>query len=59
MALGVLARGLSLEKEKVAAAFAELGIAPSARAEEIPFELWRGLARSLGTQYSIPSQPEG
>jgi 16S rRNA (adenine1518-N6/adenine1519-N6)-dimethyltransferase len=47
MALGVLARGLSLDREKVAAAFAELEINPSARAEEIPFELWRGLARLL------------
>jgi 16S rRNA (adenine1518-N6/adenine1519-N6)-dimethyltransferase len=47
MALGVLARGLSLDREKVAAAFAELGIAPSARAEEIPFENWRTLARLL------------
>jgi 16S rRNA (adenine1518-N6/adenine1519-N6)-dimethyltransferase len=47
MALGVLARGLNLGRERVAAVFAELGIAPSARAEEIPFELWRGLARRL------------
>jgi len=47
MALGVLSRGLGLERDKVAAAFAELGIAPAARAEEIPFELWRGLARLL------------
>jgi 16S rRNA (adenine1518-N6/adenine1519-N6)-dimethyltransferase len=62
MALGVLARGLGLERERVAGAFAELGISPSARAEEIPFELWRALARRLGrlgTQYSTPPQPEG
>jgi 16S rRNA (adenine1518-N6/adenine1519-N6)-dimethyltransferase len=47
MALGVLARGLGLDREKMGAAFADLGIAPSARAEEISFDCWRGLARSL------------
>jgi 16S rRNA (adenine1518-N6/adenine1519-N6)-dimethyltransferase len=47
MALGVLARGLNLGREKVAGAFAALGIAPSARAEEISLELWRSLARML------------
>ena len=50
MALGVLARGLGLDRETVGAAFAELGIAPSARAEEIPFELWRALARALSSR---------
>jgi 16S rRNA (adenine1518-N6/adenine1519-N6)-dimethyltransferase len=47
MALGVLSRSLGLERERVAGAFAALGIAPSARAEEITLELWRGLARNL------------
>ncbi len=47
MALGVLFRSLGLERERVAGAFAELGISSSARAEEIPLELWRGLARLL------------
>lgn len=47
MALGVLARSLGLERTRVEGAFAELGIAPSARAEEIPFELWRALAKKL------------
>jgi 16S rRNA (adenine1518-N6/adenine1519-N6)-dimethyltransferase len=59
MALGVLARSLNLDREKVASAFAEFGIAASARAEEIPFDSWRGLARSLGTQYSIRASPDG
>ncbi len=47
MALGVLARSLGSGRERVAAAFAGLGISPSARAEDIPLELWLGLSRSL------------
>ncbi|MBI5240477.1 MAG: ribosomal RNA small subunit methyltransferase A [Elusimicrobia bacterium] len=51
MALGVLSRSLGLERARLEGAFAELGIAPSARAEEIPFDLWRALAKNLGTPY--------
>jgi 16S rRNA (adenine1518-N6/adenine1519-N6)-dimethyltransferase len=51
MALGVLAKSLGLERTRVEGAFAELGISPSARAEEIPFELWCVLAKNLGTPY--------
>ena len=47
MALGVLAKSLGLERERVAEAFAAEGIAPAARAETISLEGWRGLARRL------------
>ncbi|MFA6003206.1 MAG: 16S rRNA (adenine(1518)-N(6)/adenine(1519)-N(6))-dimethyltransferase RsmA [Elusimicrobiota bacterium] len=47
MALGVLARGLGLPRERVAEAFAAGGIAESARAEEIALAGFRDLARRL------------
>jgi 16S rRNA (adenine1518-N6/adenine1519-N6)-dimethyltransferase len=50
MALGLLSRSLGLSRERVAAAFASLGIPASARAEEVAMEGWRGLAKLLGSE---------
>ena len=47
MAAGVLAKALGRERGEVEAAFAAAGVAASARPEEIPFEGWAALARSL------------
>lgn len=38
------------DKEKVQAAFEELGISEKARAEDVPLEKWRVLTQSLGTE---------
>jgi len=46
-AAGVLARALSRPRAEVAAALAVAGVGPRARPEEIPFEVWAALARSL------------
>jgi len=47
MALGVLSRSLGLPRELLSGVFADLEIEPSARAEEITLEGWRGLAQRL------------
>ena len=47
MAASVLAKGLQIPRPDVEAAFAALGVAASARPEEIPFEAWAQLARTL------------
>jgi 16S rRNA (adenine1518-N6/adenine1519-N6)-dimethyltransferase len=47
MASGVLAKALDRPRPDVEAAFAAAGVAASARPEEIPFEAWAALARSL------------
>ena len=48
MALGVLARGLGLERGRVAEAFDALGLPLSARAEQIALPQWQELARLIG-----------
>ncbi|MBI5246048.1 MAG: ribosomal RNA small subunit methyltransferase A [Elusimicrobia bacterium] len=47
MAAGVLAKALGRPRAEVDAAFTAAGIGVSARAEEIPFDAWRSLARAL------------
>jgi 16S rRNA (adenine1518-N6/adenine1519-N6)-dimethyltransferase len=47
MAAGVLAKALSRERAEVESAFAAAGVAAEARPEDIPFEAWTQLARSL------------
>ena len=47
MAQGLLARGLGISRQNVAAAFLAEGIAPGARAQDIAFEGFQGLARRL------------
>jgi 16S rRNA (adenine1518-N6/adenine1519-N6)-dimethyltransferase len=47
MAASVLAKAFALPRAEVEAAFAAVGVAPSARPEEISFEAWAELARSL------------
>jgi 16S rRNA (adenine1518-N6/adenine1519-N6)-dimethyltransferase len=47
MAASVLAKALGRPRAEVEAAFAAAGIASSARPEEIPFEAWAALAKSL------------
>ena len=47
MASGVLAKALGKPRAEVDAAFAAAGVGVSARAEEIPFDAWRALARAL------------
>ena len=49
MAAGVLALALARPRAEVEAAFAAAGIAAAARPEEIPFEAWAALAKSLRT----------
>ena len=47
MAAGVLAKALGKPRADVDAAFKAAGISVTARAEEIPFDAWRSLSRSL------------
>lgn len=47
IALGVIAGGMSVPKEKVARIFEDLGIEPKARAENIPFETYLALAKAF------------
>lgn len=47
MAAGVLAKALGKPRPEVDAAFVAAGVGVSARAEEIPFDAWRALARAL------------
>lgn len=47
MASGVLAKAIGQPRIDVDAAFTAAGISVSARPEEIPFDAWRSLARSL------------
>jgi len=47
MAASVLSKGLQIPRPEVVAAFAAAGVGPSVRPEEIPFEAWAALARSL------------
>ncbi len=47
MAAGVLSKALGKPRAEVDAAFAAAGLKVSARAEEIPFDAWRALARAL------------
>jgi 16S rRNA (adenine1518-N6/adenine1519-N6)-dimethyltransferase len=47
MAASVLAKALARPRAEVEAAFSALGVAASARPEEIPFESWAALAKSL------------
>ena len=47
MAASVLGKALGRPRPEVEAAFAAVGVAPAARPEEIPFEAWAALARSL------------
>jgi 16S rRNA (adenine1518-N6/adenine1519-N6)-dimethyltransferase len=47
MAASVLSKALQIPRPDVEAAFAAAGVAASARPEEIPFEAWAALARSL------------
>ena len=47
MAASVLAKALARPRAEVEAAFAALGVAATARPEEIPFESWAALAKSL------------
>jgi 16S rRNA (adenine1518-N6/adenine1519-N6)-dimethyltransferase len=47
MAASVLAKGLQLPRADVEAAFAAVGVGASARPEEISFDAWAALARSL------------
>ena len=47
MAAGVLAKAVGKSRAEVDAAFTAAGVGASARAEEIPFDAWRSLARAL------------
>jgi len=47
MAASVLAKAFGLPRAEVEAAFAAVGVAASARPEEIPFEAWAALASAL------------
>ena len=47
MAAGVLSKALGKPRADVDAAFVSAGLHVSARAEEIPFDAWRSLARAL------------
>ncbi len=47
MAASVLSKGLQIPRADVEAAFAALGVEAKARPEEIPFEAWAALARTL------------
>lgn len=47
MAAGVLAKALGKPRADVDAAFSAAGVHVAARAEEIPFDAWRSLARAL------------
>lgn len=47
MAAGVIAKSFGKPRADVDAAFTAAGVPVSARAEEIPFDAWRALARSL------------
>jgi 16S rRNA (adenine1518-N6/adenine1519-N6)-dimethyltransferase len=47
MAAGVIAQDLQRPRAEIEAAFAAVGVAASARPEEIPFEAWAALAARL------------
>lgn len=47
MAASVLSKGLQIPRPDVEAAFAAAGVGASARPEEIPFDAWAALAKSL------------
>jgi 16S rRNA (adenine1518-N6/adenine1519-N6)-dimethyltransferase len=47
MAAGVLSKALGRSRADVEAAFAAAGVAAAARPEEIPFEAWAALAKTL------------
>jgi 16S rRNA (adenine1518-N6/adenine1519-N6)-dimethyltransferase len=47
MAAGVLAGALARPRKDIEEAFAAVGVAPSARPEEIPFEAWAALAEKF------------
>lgn len=48
MALGVLSSSLKLPREKLLEAFTHCGLEPQARAEDIPFDAYLQLTRTLG-----------